>query len=151
MGKHERKNGRRWLFGWIVGSMVVVTSAAVAASISIFLSSQFGSGVSNSTTGCDTSLSFDFGPPTYNQNAQDYAFTTVDYDGLNVQACDTQTLRLTVIGSNSSGLANASLLIDDTSPNQAPGTVTPSSGTLTLTQPVSVNQAQRIVAALTNN
>lgn len=151
MGKHEKKPGRRWVFGAVVGSMVVVTSAAVAASISIFLSSQFGSGVSNTTTGCDTSLSFDFGTPTYQQAAGDYVFTTIDYDGLNVPACDTQTMRVTVIDSNELALADASLSIDDTSPNQAPGTVTPSAGTLTLSQGVAVNQADRVVAALTNN
>lgn len=152
MGRHEApRSAKKWVFGWAVGSMVVVTGAAVAGSIAIFLSSQFGSGVSNTTTGCDTTLTFDFGTPTYSQAAGDYTFTTVDYDGLDVPACDTQVMRVTVIDTNELALGDASLTVDDTSPNQAPGTVTPSAGTLTLSQPVAVNQADRVVAAITNN
>lgn len=142
---------RKALFGWIVGALVAVTAVAVAATISVYLSSQFGGGTSNTTNPCDLSISYSFGAPTYSQAASAYTFTTVDYDGLNVTACDTQTLRLTVVDASSVALGNASLLVDDTSPNQSPGSVTPPNGTLTLSQPVSVTAADRIVTAITSN
>ena len=139
------------MFGWVIGSMLAVTGLAVAASITIYLNSTFGGGVSNATSGCDSSISFDFTTPSYDAAAAAYVFTDIDYAGLDVPNCDTQTLRLTVVNSSSTALANGSLLIDDTSPNQSPGSVTPSAGTITLSQPVSVTDADRVVAAITNN
>lgn len=142
---------RKLLVGWIIGAMVVVTGVAVAATISVFLSSQFGSGVSNTTTGCDTSLTFDFGTPTYSQADDDYTFTTVEYSGLDVPSCDQQIMRVTVVDASSAALADASLSIDDTTPSLPPGDLTPSTGTLTLSQPVPVGDADRVIAAITNN
>ena len=142
------KLSRKAMFGWIVGAVLVVGGAAIAATITIILSGAFGSGVSNTPGACDTSLTFSFPAPSYSSSVMDYAFTTIDYDGLNVNMCDTQTLRVTVIDSANNALGNATLLIDDT---PSAGTPTPSSGTLSLSQPVQVSQVVRVVSAITNN
>ena len=145
------KMSRKALFGWIIGSLIAVSSVVLAAAISVVLTSQFGSGISNTTNPCDSSMQFGFGPASYSQPLGDYAFTTVTYENLNVTACDTQTMRVTVVDVSNAALANASLLIDDTNPAQAPGTDTPPNGSMTLSAPVTVSAANRIVMALTSN
>jgi hypothetical protein len=143
MTNRQGKHSRRWIAGWIVGSMVAITGAAVAATITIFLTSQLGSGVSNVATSCDSSITFEFGTPAYDQAVGDYAFTSVNYGGLDVVSCDNQTMRVSVISVTNTVLATGTLLIDDS--------VTLTSGPITLSQPVAVSQTDRVAAAITTD
>ncbi len=131
----EYAGDRRAKIGVTAAALLLVgASSAAAASLNVEVS-QAGAGV-GTISSCDSSVDFELGTPVYNDSIPGYEFTTVDYSNVD-PSCDTQTIAVTVVGTFLDTLATGSDTLN-----------TDTTGTITLSAGVNVNQAAKIYSAI---
>ena len=131
----ETSHKRAIIVGAIIGAVVGIATAAVAAVVTL-TTSYIGEGIVSSTA-CDSSFTVEPGTPVWDANNGEFVVSNVVYSGIDPTACNGEFLRVEVVDNANVSLASAGGIVGGTG-----------SGTLSLTSSVSVASIDAIAAVL---
>ena len=125
---------RTIMVGALVGAIIGIATAAVAAVITL-TTSHIGEGIVSSTP-CDSTFTVEPGAPGWDAATGTFVVSQVVYSDIDA-ACNGEFLRVEIVDKSNTSLASAGGLVGGSG-----------SGTLSLTNNVSVDEIDRIAAAL---